>query len=92
LRDFEIITRIYENMGRLFEKGNPGKPKGAITKSTKLVKDVFADAFTELQKDKAVNLIAWGKENPTEFYKIVSRLIPMQVDEIGKATIRISIK
>ncbi len=79
-------------MGRLFEKGNPGKPKGAVTKSTKLVKEVFADAFTELQKDKTVNLITWGKENPTEFYKIVSRLIPMQVDNIGNTTISIKIE
>lgn len=52
-------------MPRPFEKGNPGKPKGALNKTTKLVKEVFAEAFAELQNDEAVKLVVWGKENPT---------------------------
>jgi hypothetical protein len=64
----------------LFGKGNPGKPKGALNKTTKLVKEVFADAFNELQQDEAVKLAVWGKENPTEFYKLASKLIPTQMD------------
>lgn len=67
-------------MARPFEKGNPGRPKGAIGKTTKLVKDVFAETFTELQKDPFANLHSWGKENPTEFYKLASKLIPTQMD------------
>lgn len=66
-------------MPRPFEKGNPGKPKGAVSKTTKLVKEVFAEAFTELQSDKEVKLAAWGKKNPTEFYKLASKLIPIQL-------------
>ena len=62
-----------------FEKGNPGKPKGAVTKTTKLVKDVFAEAFTALQEGPN-NLIAWGEDNPTEFYKLASKLIPTQMN------------
>lgn len=62
-----------------FEKGNPGKPKGAVMKTTKLVKEVFADVFTELQNDKDAKLLEWAKKNPTEFYKLASRLIPIQL-------------
>ena len=63
-----------------FKKGNPGKPKGAVAKTTRLVKEVFADAFTELQADGRANLLNWAKENPTEFYKLASKLIPTQVN------------
>ena len=63
-----------------FTLGNPGKPKGAVNKSTKLVKEVFADVFSNLQNDPKVNLKAWGKANPTEFYKLAARLIPTEVE------------
>jgi len=62
-----------------FQTGNPGKPKGAVTKSTKLVKEVFADVFSELQNDKDAKLFEWAKKNPTEFYKLASKLIPIQL-------------
>jgi len=75
-----------------FEKANKGRPKGSVNKNTKLIKDVFADAFTELQKDKTVNLIAWGKKHPTEFYKIVSRLIPMDSENLSSYNVKIRIE
>jgi hypothetical protein len=63
-----------------FEKGKaPGRPKGAQNRATITVKDAFAAAFSKLQDDPAVCLVEWGKENPTEFYKLASKLIPMQV-------------
>lgn len=62
-----------------FKQGNPGKPKGAIHKSTRIVKDVFADVFSQIQADKKANLKAWAIENPTEFYKLASKLIPIQL-------------
>ena len=62
-----------------FKEGNPGKPKGAVNKTTKLVKEVFASVFSELQDDPNACLKAWGKENPTEFYKLASKLIPIQI-------------
>lgn len=63
-----------------FEKGNPGKQKGTVLKTTRLVKEVFADVFTSLQSDPHANLEAWGKLNPTEFYKLASKLIPTQMN------------
>ncbi len=63
-----------------YAKGEGGRPQGAVNKTTKLVKEVFADAFATLQEDDAVKLAVWGKENPTEFYKLASKLIPTQMD------------
>lgn len=67
-------------MGK-FEKGHKGaKPKGAINKTTRSVKEAFTAAFEDLQKDPATKLGNWGKENPTEFYKLCSKLIPTAMD------------
>lgn len=73
-----------------FKKGNPGKPKGAVNKNQKLIKEVFADAFYALQNDPKHNLVAWAKENPSDFYKLGIRLVPTQmtiVTELPQVTI-----
>jgi hypothetical protein len=75
-----------------FEKGNKGKPKGAVNRNTKLVKDVFAEVFTALQDGGPADLEIWARQNTTEFYKLASRLIPTQIDEIGKNIISIRIE
>lgn len=67
-----------------FKEGNPGKPKGAVNKSTRIVKEVFADVFDKLQtspeaKEKKADLENWALSNPTEFYKLSSKLIPIQL-------------
>jgi len=67
------------NPATQFKPGNPGKPKGAIHHSTRIVKDVFADVFSKLQQDKKAKLESWAKENPTEFYKLAAKLIPIQL-------------
>lgn len=75
----EFYAQIRMAVGKPFQKGNTGKPKGAVNKTTRLVKDVFAQVFDDLQKDKKANLLQWAKENPTEFYKLSSKLIPIQL-------------
>lgn len=65
-------------MGK-FEKGNPGKPKGAVNKAMKTVKETVLNVFNKLQEDPEVNLEAWAKSSPDEFYKIASKLIPTEV-------------
>jgi hypothetical protein len=63
------------------QSGNPkGKPKGAQNKITKTVKNCIQEAFDELQLDPKVSLIAWARKNPSEFYKLCSKLIPVAVD------------
>jgi hypothetical protein len=63
-----------------FKKGEGGRPKGASNKTTRLVKEVFADVFAQLQNHETANLKAWAEQEPTEFYKLASKLIPTQVD------------
>ena len=53
-----------------------GRVKGQTNKFTRSIKQVFEDVFNELQKDKRVCLSAWAKTNPTDYYKLISRLLP----------------
>lgn len=57
-----------------------GRVAGTPNKLTATVKEVFTTVFTELQTDSDVNLKEWGKNNPTEFYKLCSKLIPAAVE------------
>lgn len=73
-----------------FKKGQGGRQKGAINKLTKTVRDTVLSAFNELQDDPKANITTWAKDNPTEFYKIASKLIPTEVNasvEISKPVI-----
>jgi hypothetical protein len=66
-----------------FEKGHKkstGRPEGSSNKLTKSVKDAFNDAFNAMQDKPEVNLTEWGEKNPTEFYKLCSKLIPAAVE------------
>lgn len=65
-----------------FEKGKEksgGKVKGTPNKLTKTVKETILGAFNDLQEDPRANIFSWAKENPTEFYKIASKLIPTEI-------------
>jgi len=70
-----------------FQKGNPGKPKGAKNKTTKMVKEVFSEVFSDFQDDPEAALSVWGRQNLTEFYKLAARLIPTEVE--GESTLKI---
>ena len=66
-----------------FEKGHQkigGKVKGTPNKLTRTVKETVLAVFDDLQSDPKANLLSWGKENPTEFYKIAAKLIPTEVN------------
>jgi len=71
-----------------FEKGNAGKPKGAKNKVTKTFKGILQYVLTELQDDPKNNMLRWAQENPTEFYKIASKLIPTELQVDGDLTVR----
>lgn len=62
------------------KKGTPktgGRTKGTPNKVTRAFKEAVMIAFDELG---GVNgLVQWGRKNPTEFYKVASRLIPHEV-------------
>jgi hypothetical protein len=67
-----------KNSGR-FGKGNPGKPKGAISKTTKSAKEAIALAAEGL--GGADRLIAWAQESPENerafWVNVYPKLIPV---------------
>lgn len=69
-----------KNTGK-FGKGNPGKPKGAVSKTTKTAKEAIALAAEGL--GGADRLIAWAKEDPLNerafWSSIYPKLLPLQV-------------
>ena len=74
--------KIGENTARAGNRGK-GRPKGAANRTTVAMKDaitsVYADLQSETGKDNG-HFLDWAKSNPTEFYKIASKLIPVNVD------------
>lgn len=69
-----------KNTGQ-FGKGNPGKPKGAVSKTTKTAKEAIALAAEGL--GGADRLIAWAQEDPLNerafWSSIYPKLLPLQV-------------
>lgn len=64
--------------------GNPktgGRKKGTPNKNTAAIKDAFRTAFEQM--GGIHSLVEWGKENPTQFYQLVSKLIPTEVHGSG---------
>jgi hypothetical protein len=79
-----------KNTGR-FGKGNPGKPKGALSHLTRTVKEAVLDAFNELQHDEQNNLVAFAKKNPRDFYAIAAKLIPTDIKAEVKSKILVEV-
>jgi hypothetical protein len=68
-----------------------GREKGTPNKTTATVREAFENAFRILQDDEEANVINWGKNNTTEFYKLSSKLIPMQITGDPEAPLTIQI-
>lgn len=60
------------------------KSKAVARKLNRSIRDAVKMAFDELQKDSNVNLIEWGRNNPTAFYALASKLIPLQTEVAGR--------
>lgn len=70
-----------------FKSGNKGKPKGAVNKLTKTVKETVLAVFNDLQDDPKHNLMEFAKKNPRDFYQIAAKLLPMEVEAKVQATV-----
>lgn len=58
-------------------KKTGGRQKGTPNKLTQSAREAFQLAFDRC--GGAQGLTTWARKNPTEFYKIYGRLIPMEV-------------
>lgn len=64
------------------QSGNPaGKPKGAVTKSTALLKDAILRAADEAGGEEGLigYLKTQAKDNPAPFMALLGKVLPMQV-------------
>lgn len=77
--------------GKPFEKGNKAASNRGANKITRTVKETVLDVFNRLQLHETANLEAWGEQNPTEFYKIASKLIPTEITGTVKETIEVNL-
>lgn len=76
--------KIRTNTGR-FGAGNPGKPKGAVNKTTVAAKEAFQLAFDELGGWQG--LAEWANSDPDNrkvFYSLYSKLIPTDMTSGGE--------
>lgn len=62
------------NMGK-------GRPKGSVNVVTKEVKENIADCFERIGGIQF--FAAWAQRNPTEFYKLYGKLLPIQLQGAG---------
>lgn len=66
-----------------------GRTAGTPNKTTVAAREAFQMAFDGLGGPE--HLQKWAKENPTEFYKLYGRLIPVDVNAKGDLTAAITI-
>lgn len=76
-----------------FQKGNPGKPHGAVSHLNRTVKETVLAVFQDLQSDpknKKYALLAFAKKYPRDFYNIAARLIPTDIKADINATVKVT--
>lgn len=53
------------------------------------VREAFERVFHALQEDEQANLTSWAQRNPTEFYKLSSKLIPAEISAQVDGTMQV---
>lgn len=74
-----------------FAKGHKkvgGKKKGTPNKLTRTVRETLMQVFNELQDDPKVNLLAFGRKYPRDFYALAAKLIPVEITGQVEHTIK----
>ena len=59
-----------------------GRKKGSQNKSTAAIKEALLAVFAELQESAGSengHFLEWARGNSTDFYKLASKLLPLQV-------------
>jgi hypothetical protein len=81
-----------KNTGQ-FGKGNPGKPKGALSKTTKTAKEAIAAAADALGGSD--RLVSWVREDPANervfWGTIYPKLLPLQVSSDSDSPLEVRV-
>ncbi len=78
-----------------FKKGKQktgGRQSGQQNHLTKTVKESVLSVFNEIQSDPKLNLSAFARRYPREFYTIAARLIPAEMNQQVTGDITINVK
>jgi hypothetical protein len=67
-----------------------GRKKGALNRTTVQMRHAISAVFQDLQEGHAgrgeyPHFLDWAKENPTDFYRIAARQLPLQVETTSQA-------
>lgn len=68
-------------------RAGPGRPRGTQNKVTTSFKDAVKLVYQDIGGHTA--FASWARENPTDFYKICSRLIPSEVNVKGESALTV---
>ena len=71
------------------ERRGPGRPKGSLNQRTIAMRTAIAAVFEDLQarhegKGRYPHFLAWAEGNPTEFYRIAARQLPVALENVGR--------
>lgn len=66
-----------------------GRTKGTPNRATAAAKDALREAFESMGGASA--LAAWGKENPSEFYKLWVKILPLDLNHSPMVEDRLSV-
>lgn len=81
------MARAVKNTTK-FGKGNPGKPKGAVNKTTKALREMILMALSEAGGVDYLVKQAKAK-NPAPFMALLGKVLPMQVTGDPNAPVQI---
>lgn len=84
--DQQITGRKQGGVANLTNAGK-GRPKGVPNKSTATMKAAIQSVYDKLQAERGGDhghFLEWAKEEPTEFYKLAAKLIPVQTEITGR--------
>ena len=75
-------------------KGNRvGRTRGVPNKFTQSIRIAFELAFAGMQAhvpkrgEEDFRLVSWAKKNPTDFYKLMARMVPQEISGPGGGAI-----
>ena len=80
-------------LGPMFTPGGrpgPGRPKGRANGTTIVLREAISTVFLDLQAGhpgggEFPHFRAWATDNPTDFYKMAVRALPIRIEATGQA-------